>query len=63
MSQAFRASVKIWGTATEKAAQSVALEAGLYFLGFGFVGAFLVWIGAKMAKEIIITKVEGNVNM
>jgi hypothetical protein len=54
MSKAVHAWVKIWQVSSEKGVQRVALEAGLYLLGYGFVGALLVWIGVKMADEVII---------
>jgi hypothetical protein len=60
MSQAVHASVKIWAVSSEEGQRRVALEVGSYFLGFGFVGALFVWLGVKMANEIIITTVEGN---
>jgi hypothetical protein len=60
MSQAVHAAVKIWAVSSEEGQQRVAVEVGSYFLGFGFVGALLVWLGVKMADEIIITTVEGN---
>jgi hypothetical protein len=63
MSKATHAAVKIWHVSSEKGMQRVALEAGLYFLGFGFIGALLVWIGVKMADKIIILRVEGHSRM
>jgi hypothetical protein len=60
MSKATHAAVKIWHVSSEKGMQRVALEAGQYFLGFGFIGALLVWIGVKMANESIILRVEGH---
>jgi hypothetical protein len=59
MSKAAHASVKIWQVSSEKGMERVALEAGLYFVGYGFIGALLVWIGVKMAHEIFILKVTG----
>lgn len=61
MSKATHAAVKMWHVSSEKGMQRVALEAGQYFLGFGFIGALLVWIGVKMADEIIILRAEGHV--
>jgi hypothetical protein len=63
MSNAVHAVMKLSQVSSEEGVQRVALDAGLYFLGFGFIGALLVWIGVKMADEIIITKVEGHFTM
>jgi hypothetical protein len=63
MSQAVHSSVKLWSASSEKARDDVALEVGMYFLGFGFVAALLIWVGVKMANEIIITTAYGKVNM
>ena len=60
MSRAVHSSVKLWSASSEKASQDVALEVGTYFLGFGFVAALLIWVGVKMANEIIITTAYGN---
>jgi hypothetical protein len=63
MSKATHAAVKIWHVSSEEGMQRVALEVGRYFLGFGFIGALLVWIGVKMADEIIILRAEGHFRM
>jgi hypothetical protein len=60
MSQAVHVSVEMWAVSSEEDQRRIAVEAGSYFLGFGFVGALLVWLGVKLAHEIIITTVEGN---
>lgn len=61
MSKAVHAAeVGMSATLSEEDSQRLAVEIGSYFLGFGFVGALLVWLGVKMADEIIITRVEGN---
>jgi Tol biopolymer transport system component len=60
MSKAAHAVVKLRQVSSEGGMQRVALEAGLYFVGFGLIGAFLIWIGVQMAREIILTSAESH---
>ena len=60
MDRAVHVAVGIWA-ATEDEITAVLGNVALAFLGWGIPGAFLVWLGVRMADEIVIMTAEMDI--